>query len=130
MLVVAIGWQVYLIHHHTLDLGLVGLAEFVPLPLLALPAGQLADRAPRRLVVAVGLGVQVGIAAALVFIARAGAHSLWPFLGVGAAAGVASALTTPAGSSLTPGQGCAKPAAISQTAPTTRGSDPRPVWVV
>ena len=39
MLAVAIGWQVYVIHHNPFDLGLVGLMEFLPLPFLALPAG-------------------------------------------------------------------------------------------
>lgn len=102
MLVVAIGWQVFEIHRNPLDLGLVGLAEFVPLPLLALPAGQLADRAPRKFVLAVGLAIQVGIAAMLVVITTTGARELWPFLAIGASAGVASALTNPAGRSLTP----------------------------
>jgi predicted MFS family arabinose efflux permease len=102
MLVVAIGWQVYAIHRNPLDLGLVGLAEFVPLPVLALPAGQLADRAPRRLVVAAGLVLQVAIAAVLVVITLTGAHTLWPFLAIGLTAGVASAITNPAGRSLTP----------------------------
>ena len=37
---VAIGWQVYSIRHNAFDLGLIGLAEFAPVPLLALPAGQ------------------------------------------------------------------------------------------
>src|SRR3954453_1810967 len=46
MLAVAIGWQVYAIHRNPLDLGLVGLMEFLPLPILALPAGQIADRLP------------------------------------------------------------------------------------
>ena len=49
MIAVAVGWQVYEIRRNPLDLGLIGLAEFVPLPLLALPAGQLADRLSRRL---------------------------------------------------------------------------------
>ena len=49
---VAIGWQVYSINGDPLDLGLVGLAMFSPLPLLALPAGHLADRYPRRTVLA------------------------------------------------------------------------------
>jgi predicted MFS family arabinose efflux permease len=102
MLVVAIGWQVYSIHRNPLDLGLVGLAEFVPLPILALPAGQLADRVQRRLVVAIGLALQVGIAAMLVVITLAGAHELWPFLAIGAAAGIASGVSNPAGRSLTP----------------------------
>ena len=48
MAIVAIGWQVYSVRENPLDLGLVGLAEFLPLLLLALPAGQLADRVPRR----------------------------------------------------------------------------------
>ena len=102
MLVVAIGWQVYAIHRNPLDLGLVGLAEFVPLPILALPAGQLADHVQRRLVVAAGLCLQVAIAALLVVITLAGAHELWPFLAIAVAAGIASAVTNPAGRSLTP----------------------------
>jgi MFS family permease len=102
MLVVAIGWQVYAIHRDPLDLGLVGLAEFVPLPILALPAGQLADRVERRLVVAIGLGVQVAIAAVLAVVTLSGAHKLWPFLAIAVTAGIASAVTNPAGRALTP----------------------------
>src|SRR2546422_2570747 len=34
MLAVAIGWQVYAIRRNPLDLGLVGLMEFLPLPVL------------------------------------------------------------------------------------------------
>ena len=46
MAAVIIGWQVYGIRQSAFDLGLIGLAGFVPLPLLALPAGHLADRFP------------------------------------------------------------------------------------
>jgi MFS family permease len=102
MLVVAIGWQVYAIHNNPLDLGLVGLAEFLPLLILALPAGQIADRFPRRTVVALGLVLQWLIASLLVLITLKGASALWPFLTIGAIAGMASALTNPAGRALTP----------------------------
>jgi MFS family permease len=102
MVVVAIGWQVYAIHNNPLDLGLVGLAEFLPLPVLALPAGQLADRFSRRIVVAVGLVLQVAIAVLLVGITLSGADQLWPFLTIGLIAGIASAVTNPAGRALTP----------------------------
>ena len=102
MMVVAIGWQVYSIRHRPLDLGLVGLAEFLPLPLLALPAGQLADRVSRRAVSAVAGGIQLGIAGLLFAITEAGPHSIWPFLGVGLLNGVASAVGTPAQRALTP----------------------------
>ena len=102
MLAVAIGWQVYSIHRNPLDLGLVGLAEFVPLPLLALPAGQLADRLPRRLVTAFALMLQIAIAALLVVVTLAGAKALWPFLAIAAFAGVTAAVGTPAARALTP----------------------------
>jgi hypothetical protein len=102
MIVVAIGWQVYSIRHRPLDLGLVGLAEFLPLPLLALPAGQLADHFSRRTVALVAAGLQVLIALALLAITAIGPHSIWPFLGVGLLAGITSAIGTPAQRSLTP----------------------------
>jgi Transmembrane secretion effector len=50
MLEVAIGWEVYTNSRSARNLGLIGLAEFIPMFALALPAGQLADRLPRRLV--------------------------------------------------------------------------------
>src|SRR2546430_9722592 len=80
MIDVAIGWQVYAIHRSALDLGLIGLAEFIPLPLLALPAGHLADRLPRRTVFAVSLVVNAAVAGALLVVTLPGAHDAWPFL--------------------------------------------------
>src|SRR3990170_2477752 len=50
MVFVAVGWQVYDISRNPFHLGLVGLAEFLPLLLFALPAGAIADRLPRKLV--------------------------------------------------------------------------------
>lgn len=51
MLAVAVGWQIYAISGRALDLGLIGLAQFIPSVLLALPAGHVADRYDRRRVV-------------------------------------------------------------------------------
>lgn len=45
---VAVGWQVYEITHRPLDLGLVGLAQFLPGIFLFLVAGHAADRHDRR----------------------------------------------------------------------------------
>ncbi len=102
MVDVAIGWQVYAIHRSALDLGLIGLAEFLPLPLLALPAGQLADRLPRRLVFAGSLLGSVAIAVCLVAVTLSGASQLWPFFALAAANGVFGALGTPAARALPP----------------------------
>ena len=102
MAAVAVGWQVYDIHRSALDLGLIGLAEFVPLPLLALPAGHLADRFPRRLVFAAALLLDMAVMAALVLVTSPGATTLWPFIALAAATGVASALGSPAARALPP----------------------------
>lgn len=45
---VAIGWQVYARTGNPLDLGWVGLAQFLPMALLSLYAGSLADRVDRK----------------------------------------------------------------------------------
>ncbi len=102
MMAVAIGWQVYAIRENPLDLGLIGLAEFLPLPLLALPAGHVADRLPRRLVYATALVLDLLIAGGLLLVTLAGANSLWPFLLLALAAGSAAALGWPAARSMPP----------------------------
>jgi MFS family permease len=65
MLAVAVGWQLYALTGRAMDLGLVGLVQFIPVLVLTLPAGQLADRADRRLVVACCQGTVAVLAAVL-----------------------------------------------------------------
>ena len=102
MIAVAVGWQVFAIHKDPLDLGLIGLAEFVPLLVLALPAGHLADRLPRRLVAALALAMMVGVAAALLAVTVADAQVVWPYFLLAALTGAASAIGWPAYQALTP----------------------------
>jgi MFS family permease len=102
MIAVAIGWQVYAIHQNPLDLGLVGLAEFLPLPLLALPAGHLSDRLPRRAVGAGAIALNTAIVAGLLVITLEGAQVLWPYLVLAAASGVAAVVGGPALNAMTP----------------------------
>src|SRR5919109_1976834 len=73
MAFVAIGWQVYSVRENPLDLGLVGLAEFLPLLLLALPAGQLADRVPRRNLLGVMVSLNAVVLAGLLLVTVSGA---------------------------------------------------------
>lgn len=58
MQVVAVGWQVYDMTGSALDLGLVGLAQFVPAFLLVLIAGAVADRYDRGRVVRISQMVE------------------------------------------------------------------------
>jgi len=99
---VAIGWQVYSIRHNAFDLGLIGLAEFAPVPLLALPAGQLADRLPRVGVVMVTSFGDAVVAVLLLVVTLHGAHQLWQFVALAALTGGISALGSPAQRSLVP----------------------------
>jgi MFS family permease len=99
---VAVGWQVYSIHRSAFDLGLVGLAEFLPVPLLTLPAGAAADRFPRARVFAVSLAAQAAVIAGLLAVTIADAHALWPYLVLAAATGAAGAFGAPAARAMPP----------------------------
>lgn len=102
MLEVAIGWEVYALHRSALDLGWIGLAEFVPLFLLALPAGQLADRAPRRLIFAGSLLLAACVGVGLALVSRSGTTDVWPYLALAVGAGAAMALGWPAARAMPP----------------------------
>ncbi len=99
---VAIGWQVYEIHHSAFDLGLIGLAEFLPVPLLALPAGHLADRLPRVKLVMVWGIADAAVLAVLLVVTIGGADQLWQFVALALVTGALGALGNPAGRSLVP----------------------------
>lgn len=102
MMAVAVGWQVFAIHRNPLDLGLIGLCEFAPLLPLALPAGALADRLPRKVIALAALGLDLTIAALLLAVTLSAQRALWPYLALAVAIGVSSAISWPALRSLTP----------------------------
>jgi MFS family permease len=96
----ALGWQAYGRSGDPLVLGLLGLAEFVPAALLALPAGHIADRHDRRRIAAVGLVALMGASLALAADAASGDRSVWPLYALAFAAGTANAFVNPAVSPL------------------------------
>jgi MFS family permease len=76
MQAVAVGWQVYDITKRALDLGLVGLAQFLPGILLFLVSGHASDRFERRKVLGVCYAGYALCSALLLVIAERGAHSV------------------------------------------------------
>ena len=102
MVFVAVGWQVYAIARNPFHLGLVGLAEFLPLLLFALPAGAIADRLPRKLVLIGSLVADALITMLLLLVSLRGAGSLWPFLALSFASGTSAAIGNPAIRSMWP----------------------------
>lgn len=94
MQVVAIGWQIYELTNAPLDLAWVGLAQFVPMALLAIPAGQVADRFDRGRVFTGALAGSIAVS--LLLAAGAAAHAgVLPILAASALAGAARAFQMP-----------------------------------
>jgi MFS family permease len=99
---VALGWQVYHLTNSVFDLGLFGLAEFLPLLSLALVAGHVADRFDRRLVTALSFGLEFICALLLILFTLLDIATVWPFLGVAFLMGVGRAFAAPAGRAMPP----------------------------
>lgn len=99
---VAVGWQIYAITHQALDLGLVGLAQFLPGICLFLFAGQTADRLPRKRILA---ACYLGFAVCSVLFLTATllrVQSPYPLYGVLLLNGVVRAFHGPAGQAFIP----------------------------
>lgn len=102
MIAVVIGWQVYEISRNPLDLGLIGLAEFLPVPFLVLLAGHAADRFERRRVIQISAFARALVALALLKITFDGTAEVWPFYLLALALGVTRAFGAPAGRAMLP----------------------------
>jgi MFS family permease len=100
---VAVGWQVYALTGSPFYLGLVGLAQFLPMFLLTLVVGHVADRYDRRMVVRLCQIVEGLAAAALAFGSFSGWQSKESILVVVSIAGAARAFEAPTIHALVPG---------------------------
>lgn len=102
MLMVALGWQMYDLTGSAWDLGLVGLAQFLPALLLTLPAGHVVDQHDRRLLLAASLGLQLLTATCLTLASGGGWVGPNLILGLSVVLGCARALQMPAQQALMP----------------------------
>ena len=103
MQAVAIGWQIYDLTGSALDLGLVGLVQFVPVVVLALVVGHVADRYDRRLVVRVAQLVEAAATVALAIGSAEGWLSIPAIFAIVFVAGTARAFELPTMHALVPG---------------------------
>jgi MFS family permease len=102
MQTVAVGWQLYSLTGSALDLGLVGLVQFVPTIVLTLIVGQVADRYDRRLVVVVCEVAQAGAGGVLALGSLGGWLTRDGILTLVAIIGAARAFENPARAALVP----------------------------
>jgi MFS family permease len=100
---VAVGWQLYALTGSALDLGLVGLVQFVPVILLTLVVGQVADRYDRRRIAGICQLVEAAAAATLAAGSLAGWLGKPAVLGIVAVVGTARAFENPTMAALLPG---------------------------
>jgi MFS family permease len=102
MQTVAVGWQVYAVTRAPLDLGLIGLSQFLPFVLLILPAGHIADTRDRRRIISVCFALECVCALLLLALALRGLHSAVPVFAVMVLFGIARAFAMPTGQALLP----------------------------
>jgi len=103
MLAVAVGWQIYALTHSTFQLGMVGLAQFLPMVLLNLVVGHVADRYNRRNIVAICQLVECAAATVLALSSVGGWLGVPGIFTAIAIIGAARAFEGPSMQALTPG---------------------------
>jgi MFS family permease len=102
MMSVAVGWQIYAMTGRALDLGLIGLVQFVPSVMLALPAGHVADQFDRRRIVAICQAIECLAIALLAAFSISGHLTEVGILAIVFCVGVAKAFEFPAMSAMLP----------------------------
>ncbi len=108
-MVIVIGWQVYDIARETMgikaaafQLGLIGVAQFLPLLALSLVAGWVADRVDRRWIARGAVALEAFCALSLAWLTWSDAITLPALFGIAALLGVARAFASPALQALAP----------------------------
>ncbi len=99
---VVVAWQVYDMTRDPLSLAYVGLAQFIPMLLLLMPAGDLIDRYDRKLILAVSWAVEALCSGLLAWLSLSGSDNPYAIYAVLALFGSARAFTGPALQSLLP----------------------------
>lgn len=101
--VVAVPFQLYEMTGSTLAVGLLGLAQFIPLMLISLVGGALADAVDRRRLLLIAQAVLAATAAGLLWNSLEGNQYIWPLFVLSAVNASVAAIDGPARQALLPG---------------------------
>ena len=102
ILVVAVAWQIYDLTSNPLDLGLIGLFQFLPVLFLSLPAGHIVDRFYKVHILGLCFFVQSLVTAWLAYSTLEGSISRENFFLMATILGIVRTLQMPTQQSLTP----------------------------
>jgi MFS family permease len=106
---IALAWQVYAVARQSasvseaaLAVGMLGLAQFLPMFALTLFAGHAADIYDRRKIMMGGLALQLVTSLLFIAMVASGVSRVWPIYAVAAIFGCARAFYTPSSAALAP----------------------------
>ena len=102
MLMLVISWHMYELTNSAWDLGLVGLLQFIPALLMALPAGHVIDSLHRGRIFATCMAVMAVVAVVLGFATLQDQVSRTLIFGVAFVLGLTRAFQMPAQQAITP----------------------------
>jgi MFS family permease len=102
MQIVARGWLVYDLTESTLDLAWVTLSFMLPQVTFALWGGVLADRLPKRRIIATAQGLNFVATSVMAYVVITGAVKFWDFIWIGLFNGTVLALSMPARQAFVP----------------------------
>jgi len=106
---IALAWEIYEVARHSVSVnraafavGMLGLAQFLPMIALTLFAGHAADRYDRRRIMIASLCLQFATAAVFAVMVWSGLKAVWPIYGVAAVFGAGRAFYQPSATALVP----------------------------
>lgn len=102
IIVTVLFWQAFDITGNELDIGWIGLAQFVPSILLVLVSGWVADRFDRRAITAITVAGRGACALVLVVFTLGDPVHVWPLFAIAAVFGAFDALLQPARRAIPP----------------------------
>jgi MFS family permease len=102
MVIMAVGWQVYHITGRVLDLGLIGLSQFLPFLCFVLLSGHVADQFDRRIIILFGHCAYIVCTLLLLCFAWMDLRTTLPIFGVLTVLGITRAFQMPAAQSFVP----------------------------
>ena len=98
----AVGWQVWAVTHDARYLAWIGLAVFLPVLLLVVPAGVTADRYDRKIILTICTALEAVAAVGLLLFSLLGGEHIWLVYACLVLIGISSAFGNPAASALVP----------------------------
>jgi len=99
---VAVAWEVFSHTRRPLELGFVGLAQFLPIASLSLFAGHAADRFDRRRLLTIVYAAMATLSLTLLAYSRSGSKSVWPIYVILILQSTAASFGRPASAAMLP----------------------------